>query len=292
VAYGFVVVVVVVVLVARRRDDLADLVEGAQPAWLLLALALGFLQLVLNAAFWSAALRGLGEPRSGTEVLDAGARSLLARYVPGSIWYQVSRAALLRRDGASTRAVSTVAVLDTALGVVVGAVIGTGLLASAGRLPGGDAWLVLWVVLLAVGCSPPVVNAGLRLLSRWRGGEAARLAWPQFLVLLGWMALFWVNAAAMFTVYLHAFPGVSLPSTLEVAGSFMVSWVVGFFAVFAPQGAGVFEVTVANLLVDGPIGAVALVVAGYRALLLVRDVVAVGAANLLRTRRRQKQFVA
>ena len=92
------------------------------------------------------------------------------------------------------------------------------------------------------------------------------------------MALFWANAAAMFTVYLHAFPQLTLPSVIDVAGSFMVAWVVGFFAVFAPQGAGVFEATVAGLLTDGALTPVLVVVAGYRALLLVRDLVAVGVA--------------
>lgn len=290
-AYGVVLLASCVWLVARNRDDVADLLEGARPAWLALALVLGFGQLVLNAAFWTAALRALGDSRPYPVVLDAGAKSVLARYLPGSVWYQVTRAALLARDGVAHRVVASVAVLDTVLGVVVGAVFGLGLLAAAGRLPGGGLWLALWAVLLAGGCSPPVVNAGLRLLARWRGGEEARLSWTGFLVLLAWMALFWANAAAMFSVYLHAFPGIGLPSTLEVAGAFMVSWVVGFFAVFAPQGAGVFEATVAGLLVDGRVGAVALVVAGYRALLLVRDVVAVVAAHALGRRRRAPEPV-
>ena len=50
--------------------------------------------------------------------------------------------------------------------------------------------------------------------------------------------------------------------------------------------------TVSNLLVDGPVGAVALVVAGYRALLLVRDVIAVGVASARRARLVDREPVA
>ena len=109
----------------------------------------------------------------------------------------------------------------------------------------------------------------------------ARIDWPHFLGLLGWMALFWATSAAGFVAYLHAFPRLSLPSLIDVAGSFMVAWVVGFFVVFAPQGAGVFEATVAGLLTDDALTPVIVIVAGYRALLLVRDLVAVGTAAVV-----------
>ena len=49
---------------------------------------------------------------------------------------------------------------------------------------------------------------------------------------------------------------------------------LGFVAVFAPQGAGVFEATLAGLLTGAPVAALALVVAGYRALTAVRDAIA------------------
>jgi len=267
-------------LVVRRRDDIGHVLDGAQPGWLALALLLGFGQLVLNARYWAAALAVLGEPRPTSMVLDSSARSLLARYLPGSIWYQVGRSVLLTHWGVPARAVATVAGLDTAMGVVVGAALGAVLLAIGDGGP-GTAILVPAVVVLAVGCSPPVVNHALRLLARWRGGEVARISWPHFLGLVGWMAVFWGASAAGFVTYLHAFPNLALPSVVDVAGSFMVAWVVGFFVIFAPQGAGVFEATVAGLLTNDALTPVVVIVAGYRALLLVRDLVAVGVAAVV-----------
>ena len=241
---------------------------------------LGFAQLALNARFWAAALAALGEPTPTSMVLDASARTLLARYLPGSIWYQVGRSVLLSRWGVPARAVATVAGLDTAMGVVVGAALGAVLLAVGDGGP-GTAILLPAVVGLAIACSPPVVNFALRLLARWRGGEVAHISWPHFLGLVGWMAVFWGVSAAGFVTYLQAFPRLPLPSVVDVAGSFMVAWVVGFFVVFAPQGAGVFEATVAGLLTDEALTPVVVIVAGYRALLLVRDLVAVGVAAVV-----------
>lgn len=282
--YAVALVAALAWLVGRRRGELADLVEGARPALLLAALALSFGQLVLNAMFWRTALAFLGDERGLTTVLSASTRSLLARYVPGSVWYQLGRSALLHRQGVSRRALGVVAVLDTGLGVVVAAAAGVALLLGAGRLPGGGPWLAAWCLGLAAACSPPVVNAVLAAVARRRGGEAQRIAWTQFLALLGVMALFWANSALMFNLYLRAFPGLELPSVVETTGTYLVSWVIGFLAVFAPQGAGVFETAVAGLLTDERTAGVAIVVAGFRALVLVRDVLAFGVSRALALR--------
>lgn len=263
----------------RRRDELGLLVAGARPGLLVAALAVGGVQLVVNAAFWRSALAALGEPVAHRAVLGVSARSLLARYIPGSVWYAVGRGVLLSRRGVSKRALAATAALEVALSVVTGLGIGVALLLVVDRLPGGLAGLAVWCVLAGAAVSPPMVNLGLRLLARRHGGEAQRISWSRFLVLGGWMVAFWVGAAGMFVLYLSAFPQVAV-APVEAAGAFMVAWVVGFFAVFAPQGLGVFEVAVATILSGQPVAALALVVAGYRALTLVRDLLAVGAAEL------------
>jgi uncharacterized membrane protein YbhN (UPF0104 family) len=233
------------------------------------------------------ALRSLGEPLPFATVLDATARSVLARYIPGSVWYAVGRSALLRRHQVSGRSLGAVAVLETGLSVVVGFVLGAALLVVAGDVaPGIGAAGLACVVVAAAACSPPSVNRLLAWYAGRRGGLAPRLNWPQFAGLVAWLAVFWAGAAASFVVFLHAFPGVvahvGFPSVLLVAGAFMVARVLGMLAVFAPQGLGVFEVAVAALLLNAApdagagLAGLVLVVAGYRALGLVRDTLALG----------------
>lgn len=288
-AYLGIVVAALVWLGWDQRRELASLAGDARPALLVLALAVLGLQLWLTAAFWAATLRALGEPLPVATVLGASARSLLARYVPGSVWYAVGRSALLRHR-VSARALGVAAVLEIGLSVVVGFVAGAGLLLATRRVAPAVGLLGLaGVVVAAAACSPPAVNRILAEVARRRGGVPARLAWPPFLTLVAWMVAFWAASATSFAVYLHAFPsalpgGGGLP-VLEVAGAYLLARVLGMLAVFAPQGLGVFEVAVATLLSTATAGAapalgsLVLVVAGYRALVLVRDGLAVGVAE-------------
>jgi uncharacterized membrane protein YbhN (UPF0104 family) len=108
------------------------------------------------------------------------------------------------------------------------------------------------------------------------------LTWTAYLELCGHLVVFWVASAAAFLCYLSAFPAVSGPGAVRTAGTFLLAWSAGFVAVFAPQGAGVFEASMAALL-EGPIAALALVIAGYRALTALRDVTALGGLALVRS---------
>jgi glycosyltransferase 2 family protein len=280
VGYVVVMLAVLVVAVARRRTEIAGLVAHARPAWLAAALALTFGQLWLSSVWWSSALRGLGSPAAAGAVLRATVRSLPARYLPGSIWYPLGRAALLASQGVRKSALATVAVLEIAISVVVAFAIGGLVLAMVGLPPAGSAAVTVACIGLLVGASPPVLNPVLGWIAARRGITAPQLDWGAYARLLGWMAAFWVLSALAFTIYLHAFPEVAVRQPLTVAGAFLVAWGVGTLAVFAPQGLGVFEVTLAALLVGRPAVGTAVVIAGFRALVAVRDAIAFSAGAL------------
>lgn len=284
-AYVAVLLSVVVWIVWGRRDELAALLADARPGFLLLALTLGLGNLAINAVMWRTALGALGQTVAFRTVLSATARSVPARYVPGSVWFAVGRAALLRKDGVSTRAVTTVALLESALSLVVAVGFGAVLLLATGRGPDAGWAIGAACVALAAAASPPVINRGLAWLARRRGGVVPHLSWASHLRILGVLVGFWAWSATTFVAYLLAFPGVEVGATLQIAGSFMLAWGVGFLAPFAPQGAGVFEVTVAALLTGGGVAAVAVVVGGFRALMAVRDALAFGVSGLSRARR-------
>jgi hypothetical protein len=86
-------------------------------------------------------------------------------------------------------------------------------------------------------------------------------------------AAFWIGATVAFLTYLHAFPAATGHySNVEMGGIYLFSWGVGFVAVFAPQGIGVFEL-VASELMRGPIGLMGLaaLIAGFRVVVGVAD---------------------
>ncbi len=271
-------------LAATRWDDMSVLVDDLSPGPLVLLVAASCLLLLPNAAFWTLALRALGErPRYGT-VLHASARALLTRYLPGGIWYAAGRGTLLKRHGVGVAASATVGGLELALGAPVAIVVGAVLLAASGAV---SPWMGVGavVVLVAVlGLSGSVVGRLVAWWARRRGGEPAatppttalfRLA----VVLVG----YWLTIGTLFWAYLGVV-GSTTTGWGRTVGAFGVSWGLGFFALFAPQGLGVFEGALVSVL-DWGADAV-LLVAGFRAVLLARDLLLTAVAEVVARRGR------
>lgn len=276
VIYMVVLAALLLRVLLANRDQVADLLRVDRPWLLPAALATSAGQLALNASFWVRALRAMGRYVAWGTVLEITARSVPARYVPGSVWYAASRVAMLRSRGVGLGALAVTALLESVLTVLVSLALGGALLGAAGRLPGDEVTGVAWVLLLAAATTPPVLNRVLAWLVRRRGsGTAPRLRWRDYAALVGWMAAFWMLSALTFTLYLLAF-GLELPGPVVVAGVFLLAWAIGFVTPIAPQGAGAFEVSFAALLAGTAAGPLVVVVAGFRALIGVRDALAFG----------------
>jgi uncharacterized membrane protein YbhN (UPF0104 family) len=285
IAYAAVLVAVLVWLLVTRRDDLAALVDDARPLVLAGCLAATFGQLALTSALWSSGLRALAAPVGWRTSLAATAVSLPARYLPGSVWYAVSRGAVLQRQGVPARALVAVATLETVLAPVVGIPLGALLLVASGAGGRLDGVLTVPVAVGALAllalASPPVVNRALRVRA---GDDAPHVSWPVLGRLVGWLVLFWLWSGAVFALYLSAFPDAADAGAVTVVGAYLVAWGAGWLALFAPQGIGVFEVVLAGLLVGGS-AELAVVLAGYRLVVLARDLTAAAAAGALGRRR-------
>ena len=282
--YAVALVAAAVVVLATRRDDVAALVDGARPGPLLVALVLSMASLAQSAWFWTRALTDLRSPLPFAKVLEATVAAIPGRYLPGSVWYAAGRVGALRGAGASTPALAVVAVLETLLSFVVAVALGAGLLVAGGSDDSGLGVVSLVGVAVALGLSssPWVVNPVVRWAAARRGvGHVPEVGWAGYAELVGHLVLFWLASAAAFWSYLAAFPAVDAPGVVRTAGTFLLSWAAGFLAIFAPQGVGVFEATMAGLL-DGPVAALALVIAGYRALTAVRDALALVALGVAR----------
>ncbi|HSJ46642.1 MAG TPA: lysylphosphatidylglycerol synthase domain-containing protein [Euzebyales bacterium] len=269
--------VALAVMLARvlvvNRAAVADLAQVRRPWLLATALLAGFGQLVLNASFWRRALAASGARVRWRTILEATARSVPARYVPGSVWYAMSRAAMLRARGVGVGALAMTALLEGVLTVVVSLALGGALLGLAGRLPGRQLSGVAWVVVLVIATAPPALNRVLSRLARRSGTTAPALSWADHGALVAWLTAFWALSAVAFTCYLLAFD-VDVPGPAATAGAFLVAWAIGYLTPIAPQGAGAFEVVVVALLVGATDGPLAVIVAGFRALIGVRDALA------------------
>ncbi len=88
--------------------------------------------------------------------------------------------------------------------------------------------------------------------------------------------LTWCVASAAFVLFVSSFSALSLEMPiLEIAAAYLFSWGVGFVAVFAPQGIGVFEVMAGELLRGSlALSGVAVLLAGFRAVIFTADLLA------------------
>ena len=274
--------------VARTEwKQVLSLLGGARP-WLIAAsLASSFVLIFIGAWFWTVSLRiqghGLETPRLFTNATVAASRSLLARYVPGSVWFAVGRVALLRNAGLPVGPLSATAVLEMATSLTVVLMSGLAVLGLSGGIPGGAVWMVFVAVALIVATAPGGGGRVMAWLAARRGIEFA-LDWQGYLRLIGINVVFWGWSAVTFLLYLRAFPAADEFRTLLVVGGFLLTWGIGFLAPFAPQGIGVFELTMATVLQAEGIAPTVVVLGGYRLVLVARDFIATSAAELIATR--------
>ena len=269
-------------LVATRWADMADLVADARLVALLGVLAASTLLLVPNALFWSTALRSLGENVGTGPVMHAASRTILARYLPGGVWYAAGRSVLLVDRGVRPTALVAVSGLELGLGAPTALVVGGLLLAGDSALPAWVPWAGAGVLAAATLVARPVLNRLMGWWSRRRGQATPRaLTTGALASLVSVMAAYWLIMAAVFRSYLRAM-GTDI-GWAEGSGAFLVSWGIGFFAIFAPLGLGVSE---AGFIAIVGWGADAvMLVAGFRLVLLVRDLILTAIGEALARRR-------
>ena len=252
----------------RSRSELAALAEGAMPSYLVIAIALWCLAHLLSPLAAMLIFNGGGHRVDYRTAARIHAGNLPARYVPGGIWHTVGRLAAYRKLGFDTADLSTFVVLENALAVATAFVIG-GLTLTVSR--GLDTWGSITafgavagiIILLAL---PYVLRSGL--LKR-----RVELPLHRYFGLIAFSMAYWCVAAAAFVAYVFAYSHLSAQSSpLEAGAAYLFSWGVGYLAVFAPQGIGVFEIVASELLRDtGSLMSVAALLAGFRLVILLAD---------------------
>lgn len=237
--------------------------------WLLLAHACSCIALY-------AILCALAEDLSLGLVARAHLRHIPLRYLPGGVWHLVGRLAELKLAGGSSQALVSLPILESlvailaALGFAGLLHIGTQAQAHSLSLVSGLAVLT-WLFL-------SLHNRLPRKRRYVRAGISVGVA-------LMAMLAFWACLLHAFLIYLKTL-GTSLThSESEFAIAYLLSWVVGHLAIFAPQGLGVSELVFGSLTKGGV--EAGLLAGAFRIVLMIGDVVtwvAFSLSGLLQTR--------
>ena len=110
--YLLLVIAIVIWLLIDRGSEMFDLFSEARPLPLIGLTVFAVLPFFANTAFWTIALRQLGEDISWGEVNEAAVKTTLTRYLPGGIWLFASRSIFLAYKAVATRSLLVFFVLE------------------------------------------------------------------------------------------------------------------------------------------------------------------------------------
>ena len=282
IAYLVVLAGVAAWLVADRGSAMADLVGEIRPWPLLGLVAASILPFLANTAFWTLALRELGETVTWRQVTGAAAETTLTRYLPGGIWLAAGRGVALARRGVGTPALVAMVGLEVALATPVALLVGSVLLAGSPNAPAWLGWLAAGLLIVAATLARPALNGALAWWARRRSQEFPAVLTTAGVGRLAFaLVAYWMIFGSVFWAYLEV---MERPvGWLAATGGFVLSWRIGLFTVVAPQGLGVFEPTFVALA--GWTTNALLLVGTFRVVLVLRDLALTALAALVFRRR-------
>lgn len=208
------------------------------PTYLMLAFVLLLVRGPIVVYGWWATMRVLGYPLPFLKCIRIGYHSALARYLPGQVWYAVSRVYLAEKEGVP-RVITTISIgIETAL-----LVVGAGMVATLSLIVWRDApiWLglVVLLILLALIMQPKLLFAALNWgLARFgRQPIEVQLSRLDILRLLWPFTLNWLYYGVMsFALTASLYPSLPWTQLPAVTGLFTAAWLIGFLTIFVPQG--------------------------------------------------------
>ena len=217
-----------------------------------------FVSMLILAAYyllftvaWQRMLAAWGLEIPYLVALQAEMASILAKYVPGTVWIPAARIAALRRFGIrATPLVLASMLLEAGLSGLAGVLVFFVSLLSVGFDEAPVLPLLLLALIAAVGLHPRIFTPGIRRLLRPFGGaDLPPLPYSTLVGLLGYYCLTWlVGGTAVF--FLMRSLGAS-PSAADIpylGGVAAVSAIVAFLSLITPSGLGVREASMYGLL--------------------------------------------
>ncbi len=263
----------------HSRDILTIVFGQAISGYLLLAILVWMFSHILSPILSLIVFSATNPTITYSVALSTHVGRLPARYLPGGIWHTVARMADFHSFGVTRKQLAVYVILENVIAVGVACTIG-GTIVTWYQDTG------IWhaVSLLATAGGVLGLTVCPIIINRWVTDKQTPLSLGAYAQAVGVAVVFWTVASMAFIFYLSAFPGSThTNSMLEIAGTYLFSWGVGYMAIFAPQGLGVFEVVASDVL-QTPLsmGALTVLIAGFRVIVLMADLAAWGILLLAR----------
>ncbi|MFK5892380.1 MAG: hypothetical protein QM504_04065, partial [Pseudomonadota bacterium] len=189
---------------------------------------------------------------------------LPARYIPGGIWHTVGRMLDFHTLGIKPAKLSFFILLENIVAAAIAFLLSGIILWFYHGID--DYWgkissLAFIASVLGLTLIPIVIN--------WRKKQINIF---YIYTLIAYIPL-WFLLTLSFLMYTSAFPIILQGATIvEISGIYMFSWGIGFLAIFAPQGIGIFELIAGKMLTTTiSLGSIAVLLMGYRIITIFAD---------------------
>jgi uncharacterized membrane protein YbhN (UPF0104 family) len=183
--------------------------------------------------------------------LQAEMTSILAKYVPGTVWIPAARIAALRRFGIrATPLVLGSMLMEAGLSGLAGVLVFLVSLTTVGFSSAPVLPLLVLALICVVGLHPRVFTPGIRRVLRPFGGsDLPPLPYSTMVWLVGYYCFTWlVGGAALFFLVRSVGGDVSVADIPYLGGVAAVSAIVAFLSLITPSGLGVREASMYGLL--------------------------------------------
>jgi uncharacterized membrane protein YbhN (UPF0104 family) len=183
--------------------------------------------------------------------LQAEMASILAKYIPGTVWIPAARVAALRRAGyRDTPLVLGSMLMEAGLSALAGILVFLASLMTVGFADAPVLPLLALALLAVVGLHPRVFTPGVRWALRPFGAsDLPPLPYPTLLGLLAFYCFTWlVGGTAVFFLMRSLGDDPSVADIPYLGGVAAVSAIVAFLSLVTPSGLGVREASMYALL--------------------------------------------
>ena len=232
-------------------QDAKPLLQEADLRYVFVSMLIVAAYYLLFAVAWQRMLAAWGLEIPYLVALQAEMASILAKYIPGTVWIPAARIAALRRFGVrATPLVLASMLLEAGLSGLAGVLVFCLSLFSVGFADAPVLPLVLLGVIAAVGLHPRIFTPGIRRLLRPFGGEdLPPLPYSTLVGLLGYYCLTWlVGGTGVFFLMRSLGANPSIADIPYLGGVAAVSAIVAFLSLITPSGLGVREASMYGLL--------------------------------------------
>ena len=183
--------------------------------------------------------------------LQAEMASILAKYVPGTVWIPAARVAALRRHGyRDTPLVLGSMIMEAGLSALAGIIVFFVSLTTVGFRDAPVLPLLVLALIAVVGLHPRVFTPGVRRVLRPFGAsDLPPLPYATLLGLLAFYCFTWlVGGTAIFFLLRSLGENPSVTEIPYLGGVAAVSAIVAFLSLITPSGLGVREASMYALL--------------------------------------------